>query len=119
MSSASDFEIASNAQGELHGTMLSVNQGNTRSTIFKIENKDGNVRLEIKQGGSAFEGEISAGGSQLSGKWKQSGLSLPLVMTRSKETSPLSRPQEPKKPYPYEEVEVAVPNKTANIKLAT
>src|SRR5712691_5734789 len=59
----------------------------------------------------AYEGQLAAGGAQIAGEWKQNGASLPLTLTRAGKLPVLRRPQEPKKPYPYREEEVAYDNK--------
>lgn len=43
---------------------------------------------------------------------------LPLVFKRTEEVPEFNRPQEPKKPYPYDEEEVVYENKKAGIKIA-
>jgi pimeloyl-ACP methyl ester carboxylesterase len=112
------FEIASTPSGGLQGSMVSVDQGNTRTAISAIVMKADEVHLEFKQNGGAFDGKLNADGAQLVGQWKQSVLTLPLTLSRIGKSTALNRPQEPKKPYPYIEEEVTVPNTTAGIKLA-
>jgi pimeloyl-ACP methyl ester carboxylesterase len=112
------FEIASTPSGDLQGSMVSVDQGNTRTAISAIVVKADEVHLEFKQNGGAFDGKLNADGAQLIGQWKQSVLTLPLTLIRVAKPTALNRPQEPKKPYPYIEEEVTVPNATAGIKLA-
>ena len=112
------FEIASTPNGNLTGSMVSVDQGNSRTAISRIVVDADEVHLEFKQSGSAFNGKLNADGAQLTGQWKQSGLTLPLSLSRVAKPTPLKRPQEPRPPYPYIEEEVTVPNKTAGVKLA-
>src|SRR3990172_6995211 len=76
------FEIASTPNGNLTGSMVSVDQGNSRTAISRIVVDAGEVHLEFKQSGSAFNGKLNADGAQLTGQWKQSGLTLPLSLSR-------------------------------------
>src|SRR5262249_39519233 len=56
--------------------------------------------------------------AELTGMWSQGGQKLPLAFKRTKEAIALNRPQEPKKPFPYQEEEVVVENAKAKVKLA-
>ena len=78
------------------------------------------VPYEFRPPGSIETVELHGNGShdQLAGTWKQGANALPLVFQRTAAATTVSRPQEPKKPYPYAEEEVIVENKTAGLKLA-
>ncbi len=54
----------------------------------------------------------------IQGEWKQSGMTFPLTLTKSRIVTGLKRPQTPQKPFPYNEEVVFYENKTAGIKLA-
>jgi pimeloyl-ACP methyl ester carboxylesterase len=112
------FEIATTSAGELRGSMLSIDQGNTRSSITKISTTGEKVRFELKQIGATFEGTMNAGGDQLDGQWKQSLLTLPITMKRISIGPGPIRPEEPKEPYPYVVEEVVAPNATDGVHLA-
>jgi len=43
---------------------------------------------------------------------------MPLIFQRLTKAAPLERPQEPKKPFPYDAEEVIVENSAAGVKLA-
>jgi pimeloyl-ACP methyl ester carboxylesterase len=66
-----------------------------------------------------YDGNLSKDGSEISGTFQQAGMSFPLVLKRVDKPVAISRPQEPKRPFPYAEEEVAYENRTApGVKLA-
>jgi uncharacterized protein len=76
------------------------------------------VEFDMPEIRGGYSGEMSADGRQMTGKWTQNGAALPLAFTRVEKAPELARPQEPKKPYPYDEQEVAYENKAGAAKLA-
>jgi len=54
----------------------------------------------------------------IQGEWKQSGMTFPLTLSKTRIVNALKRPQTPQKPFPYIEEEVVYNNKSAGIKLA-
>jgi hypothetical protein len=65
----------------------------------------------------AFEGDLSADGASLTGRW--SGVPLAFIRRAAGAAAPvLNRPQTPLKPYPYREDLVAYDNPVAHIRLA-
>lgn len=65
-----------------------------------------------------YEGTLNEGGDEISGTFKQGTNSFPLVFKRTAEALKLNRPQDPKKPYPYDEEEVSYRNEKDNIKIS-
>ncbi len=78
----------------------------------------GIVKVEIKRIKGVYEGTLNKEGNAIQGKWTQGGPALPLDLKRLDKEPDFSRPQEPKKPYPYLEEEVTYENAAAKIKLA-
>ena len=76
------------------------------------------VKLEMQNIGGSYEGKLNPQGSEMSGTWRQGGGALPLILRRTDKLPTVSRPQEPKKPYPYIEEEVRYENKQGGAKLA-
>jgi uncharacterized protein len=105
------------ADGALTGTLDSMDQSAHGIPISKVTQKDGSLALEIKAVGATFEGQLSADGSQISGTFHQSGQDLPLTFRRGP-VPELVRPQNPVKPYPYDEEEVGFENQKAGVHLA-
>ncbi len=100
------------------GAMDSLDEGIKAIPIDPIEFKDGAVKLEFKTVKAVFEGKLKDDGSELIGAWKQRGASLSLTFKRTDKAPEIARPQNPKKPYPYDEHEVKYDSLQAGIKLA-
>ncbi|GAI28934.1 unnamed protein product, partial [marine sediment metagenome] len=104
--------------GVLTASMDSPDQGAKDIPVDEVIFENGNLRLEIKSAMIVFEGKLKDDDLSIEGELRQSGQSFPLVLKRVDEPAQVRRPQEPKKPYPYEEEEVVYENKEAAVKLA-
>ncbi|HLJ91260.1 MAG TPA: alpha/beta fold hydrolase [Candidatus Angelobacter sp.] len=114
------FHITSTASG-LKATLDSPDQGAKDIPFSSAQLKDGRVKLDAASIKGAFEGALSTDLSTLTGTWSQGGGSLPLQLKRVKSAAELQhhpRPQEPKKPYPYREEDVAYDNQAGGDRLA-
>ncbi|MBI3838000.1 MAG: alpha/beta fold hydrolase [Planctomycetia bacterium] len=112
------FRVAKDEQGQLTASMDSPDQGAKGIRIDTATLAGDDVRFEVKRIKGAFEGKLSADGREIKGQWKQLGPALALDLKRLDKEPDYSRPQEPKKPYPYAEEEVVYENATASVKLA-
>jgi pimeloyl-ACP methyl ester carboxylesterase len=115
------LKITKNPDGTLKATLDSVDQGamNLLVDTIIIENKT--MRFTMKSIGGSYEGTLNEDKTEVSGRWTQSGQSLPLVFKRVAEQAQvpqMKRPQEPKKPYPYREEDFVFANPEAGITLA-
>jgi pimeloyl-ACP methyl ester carboxylesterase len=89
-----------------------------RQQKFSVVAVDGD-KVQIKEYGlSIFEAQVSADGSCLEGKLQMAGTWLPIKLKRLDQSPEFRRPQEPARPYPYDEEEVAFRNDQAKIRLA-
>ncbi len=111
------FKISEKSHGIWSATLDSPDQGAQGIPVDRVALEGRSLLLEVKPVRGAFKGEISDD-STIQGKWEQGGMSLPLVLKRVDKVPEIHRPQEPKKPYPYEGEEIVYQNKTAGIKLA-
>jgi pimeloyl-ACP methyl ester carboxylesterase len=100
------------------GTMDSPDQGAKGVVLDSVSVKDDKVRVELSSAKMTFEGMLSKDGREITGDLKQRGLTLPLALKRVAKATEAKRPQLPKRPYPYDEVEVLYENKRAGVKLA-
>ncbi len=83
--------------------------------------RDGtSLKLEMKGVGAIFDGKIASDLKSITGTFTQRGNNIPLVLTPLKDAAQLERrrPQNPAKPYPYREEEVAYENTIQNVHLA-
>lgn len=110
--------IAAGADGSLIGKLDSPDQSALGIAIDSVTLKDKALRFELKVIGGVFEGTLDEAGTEISGHWSQSGFSFPLVLKKTDHPPELNRPQEPQKPYPYDEEEVVYDNTAAGIRLA-
>ena len=112
------FKISKSGDGTLTGTVDSIDQGAEGLKISRIRVDGNSVQLKLKEPVAEFLGAISEDGSQITGEWRQGSGVLPLVIKRQERVPDITRPQDPKKPYPYDEIEVAFMNQTAVVKFA-
>jgi fermentation-respiration switch protein FrsA (DUF1100 family) len=103
--------------GSYAGTFDSPDQGASGIVLDDVRVKDDTVRVELKSAKIVFEGKRDKEG-RLAGDFKQAGQSFPLKLKKVAKAQKVRRPQLPKKPYPYNEIEVAYENKKGGIKLA-
>lgn len=116
-------EFAKAADGTLKGDLDSPDQGSMDLALNAITFEADRLRFELKMVGGVFEGTLNKEATEITGKWQQGG-SLPLVLKRvAKDATPrpapvVTRPQEPVKPYPYNEEDVTYENRAGGVKLA-
>lgn len=106
------FHITDTADG-LTATADSLDHGATGSAVVAVTRDGSSLKLEMKQMGVVFAGEISADYSSIVGTWSQRGNRIPLTLKPVKDKAELElrRPQNPVRPYPYREEEVSYDNK--------
>jgi pimeloyl-ACP methyl ester carboxylesterase len=105
-------KVARDKDGAWTGDLDSPDEKLHGLPLSKVEFKDKMLAFELKLTKAVFEGKLNGKGTEIAGAWKQRGAELPLTFKR------LSRPQEPKKPYPYVEEEVVFENVAAKVRLA-
>jgi fermentation-respiration switch protein FrsA (DUF1100 family) len=113
---ASQLRVVLHLNGST-GTFDSIDQGALGLPVDLVELKARAVTLGMKTVNGSYKGTLSPDGKEIAGTWRQ-GTELPLTFRRIDSVPELSRPQDPKKPYPYTEEEVVVPNEKAGIRLA-
>jgi uncharacterized protein len=96
----------------------SLDQGATDLPIDSIVLDGTKLAFSAAKFGISYEGTLNEKGDEISGTFKQGPGATPLVFRRTAEVAKLNRPQEPKKPYPYDEEQVSYRNEKDNIKLA-
>lgn len=102
--------------GQLSATLNSPDQGANGLPISSITFEENVLKFELANIGASYTGTFANNG--FSGNWSQGGGSVPLNFKREAiEKKVAKRPQEPVKPYPYQEEEVQFTNEEANITL--
>lgn len=112
------FHLYKQKDGSYVGTMDSPDQGAKGIPLDDVKFKDDSLRLELKSAKIVYEGKRDKDGKEIVGQFKQAGQTFPLTLKRIAKVKEARRPQTPRKPYPYEEIEVAYENKKGGIKLA-
>lgn len=112
------FHLQLTKEGSWKATMDSPDQGATGITVDSVLFSDDQARLVVKMVAGEYKGKFEPGDSIITGEWRQSGMSFPLNLKRTKQPVVRRRPQEPKPPYPYVEEEVSFPNSEAGMTLA-
>jgi hypothetical protein len=102
--------------GALTATLDSIDQGRMGLPIDQVTVADGTLVLEMKKAKASFRGKFNTNRTTVEGEWTQNGAVLPLTLKRVERAAELHRPQEPKKPYPYDEKEITYKNTRAKLK---
>lgn len=110
------INIVRSADGKFETTLDSLDEGVKGTRIDETTFANGELTLTAKKLRATFQGKLGQG--EITGKWLQGGLALPLVLKLADKPPQINRPQVPKKPYPYREREVTVKNSAAGIQLA-
>jgi fermentation-respiration switch protein FrsA (DUF1100 family) len=112
--------VVKRSSGEfLEGHMVSPDQSPAEYAIGRVDFAgERSVLVHVGAVGTTFAVTLSADGASLEGKFKQAGREFDIVLARVAEVSKLSRPQEPRGPFPYEIEEVLYENPAAGVTLA-
>jgi pimeloyl-ACP methyl ester carboxylesterase len=111
------LKIAQASGGALTAKLDVPDQGASDLPIDSVSAEEDSFRFEAKNLGLSYEGKLNKESSEISGQLKQGPAVYPLTLKRTDKVPTLGRPQDPKKPYPYAEEEVAYENKTDGVKL--
>ncbi len=114
------LHVVKGDDGGFKATLDSVDQGANGIPVTTVSLKDSNLNFTVAAVRGFYEGKVNPDGMIIDGTWSQNGASLPLVLKRVKNVAELQqrRPQNPVKPYPYREEDVAYKNDAAGITLA-
>ena len=104
------FDLKKNADGSWNASMDSPDQAAFDIKIDNVSLDKDAVVIEIKRLNGRFEGKFSDDKKKIDGQWKQGGQTFPLVLSPGSKSPALKRPQEPKRPFPYDEIEVSYEN---------
>ncbi len=77
------LHVQKGSDGALTGTLDSPDQGARDLPIDTVTLKDGAVHLQLNQIFASYDGQLNAGGREISGQWKQGPLTMPLVFKKS------------------------------------
>lgn len=112
------FKVKSPKQGEYQATMDSPDQGAMDIPVEEVKVYENTLVINMPVVNGKYNGSIEPDGKTINGTWTQSGIAYSLDLKKTDKPIELNRPQEPKKPYPYDEEEVVFANNKDNIKIA-
>jgi hypothetical protein len=111
------FNISSKPDKSLIAAMDSPDQGVKDIHVDKVTIEKEKITMQVRYVKGLYEGTIKDN-LTIEGQWTQGGESYPMALSRVDKVPELRRPQEPEKPYPYNEEEVVYDNRNAGVKLA-
>jgi pimeloyl-ACP methyl ester carboxylesterase len=111
------FHIEKSADGKYSAKLDSPDQGATGIPVASVELAGKTITIGVPTIGGSYEGKANDAFSEIDGTWKQGGAELPLKLKRQDKPIEIKRPQNPTKPYPYDEEEVEYENKSGGVKL--
>ncbi len=98
---------------EYSATLDSPDQGAKDIPTSKVSFDGNRLEIDVPVIQGTYSGRYYADSSFFNGMWSQGGSNLPLNLVKTNKDIEIIRPQEPKKPYPYNEEEVTFENKKA------
>lgn len=107
-----------NEDGSTGAFLDSPDQGANNIPVTSVSVADDSLKFEIKMIGASYKGLIEKDSMVAVGNFSQAGMNLPLNLKKVEKVAEIRRPQNPQKPYPYNEEEVVIDNRSANIRLA-
>jgi pimeloyl-ACP methyl ester carboxylesterase len=111
------FHIDARAGG-FTATCDSLDQGAKGIPVENVRVDGSKVRLELTSIGAVYDATLASGGDALEGTFTQRGMPLPLKLARVASLERPKRPQDPKPPLLYDEVDVGYENAAAKVHLA-
>lgn len=112
------LNLVKNSDGTYKATLDSPDQGAKGIPASEVRWEDRKLFVEIKAVGGTYEGTLNENGTELTGEFKQSGMTMSLTLRKGAKVEAKRRPQEPKPPFPYKAQEVTFINRKGNIRLA-
>ncbi|HEY2822937.1 MAG TPA: alpha/beta fold hydrolase [Candidatus Acidoferrum sp.] len=112
------LHISHDSQGHLIAAMDSIDQGINGFHASQATESDSQIHLELPTVHGTYDGTVNSVRNSMTGTWRQNGEPTDLTFHRSDQILELRRPQNPKKPYPYEEEELTFENAKAGTTLA-
>jgi uncharacterized protein len=112
------LHVSHDDRKQLVAALDSPDQGVSGLPAIHVSQKDAGFHFEIPVVSGVYDGRLNAAKTTITGSWTQNSVEQKLDFQRSDQLLELIRPQNPVKPYPYKEEEIAFPNGKAKISLA-
>ncbi len=101
------LHLSHDEKGQLTAAVDSLDQGIQGIPASHVTEQAGQVKFELPAFGAEYNGALNATKNEIAGHWNQNGNLETLDFRRSDKILELRRPQNPAKPYPYNEEEVS------------
>lgn len=111
------LHIGHDDKGRLTASLDSLDQGVSGLPATNVTEKESTLHLEIPVASGTYDGTLNAAKNALTGTWTQNGEQHALNFRRSNLVLEARRPQNPQKPYPYDEEQVTFANAKAQVTL--
>ena len=111
------FNLRLNEKDSLSATLDSPDQGAKNISLGRVILKEKKVTIQAPALMGEYNGTLT-GDSTIDGTWKQQGAIFTVNLKKLRMAFSISRPQEPKPPFPYTSEDVTFTNSKFNIKLA-
>ncbi|MEM8486219.1 MAG: alpha/beta hydrolase [Bacteroidota bacterium] len=111
------FNLKAEGDG-LSATMDSPDQGATGIPVTSTTLEAGILTLNASAIRGTYKGTVNEAGDAIAGTWSQGGMSLELNLSKTEKPTKVDRPQEPQRPFPYEEEAVFYDNAVGDARLA-
>lgn len=111
------FNLKLNENDSLSATLDSPDQGAKNISLGRVILKEKKLTIQAPALMGEYNGTMT-GDSTIDGTWTQQGASFTVNLKKLRMAFSISRPQEPKPPFPYTSEDVTFTNSKFNIKLA-
>lgn len=112
------LKVFNKSDGSLGSFLDSPDQSANNIPVSSITMTEDSLKFAIQTIGASYTGKIYRDSAMIKGTFKQGPMALPLELKKVDKLVEIKRPQNPQKPYPYNDEEVTFENKSANIMLA-
>ncbi|MBU8920290.1 MAG: alpha/beta fold hydrolase [Bacteroidales bacterium] len=112
------FNLTKTGAGTYTATLDSPDQGAKGIPVSSVLIDGDSIHIEVAVANGRFSAFHDHSNSVLDGTWFQSGMILPLVLSKDIDMPSDKKPQDPVSPYPYREEEIVFRNEDAGIDLA-
>jgi fermentation-respiration switch protein FrsA (DUF1100 family) len=112
------FHLAVDADGKWSATLDSIDQGAKGIPLDEATFTDRLLTVTSAAMKMKYEGTLDDAGMHIDGTFNQNGQAFPLELDKVEKATELVRPQLPKPPLPYREVDVKFPSLASGVVLA-
>jgi len=110
--------ISKSDVGKYAVSMNSIDQGSGELPLDEVKYENHLLFIKSPKIGIEFEGQVNVDQKTFDCEFRQGPGKFPILFHKVEKLPILSRPQEPKRPFPYHEEQVEYENKSASITIA-